>query len=194
LSDTKRIGELHDLITITRGVPTQATAASSELPVFSVAELSGNSSTKRFIDKSTLTEAGLRIPTAGDTLISLEGATAGETFTVPVESDQFAASQQAAVVHVLDPAKLDPWYLGAWLTTDAAQGQLRRLGRGTGVRRIAIKDLSTLTMPMPMLPKQQRRIGQDFRTFQAAIKIHRDIADHLETMRVLRAELSFCSD
>lgn len=191
MSGTVRVGDLPDLITITRGLPTQATAASGEFPVLSVADLRGGSSAKRFVDKSALTEAGLRIPVPGDTLISLEGATAGESFTVPTGSVPFAASQQAAVVHVVDPSKIDPWYLGSWLTTDGARAQMLRLTGGGAVQRIPIKDLGTLAMPEFKSPREQRRIGDHFRLFQEAIKIHRDIAEHLEAMRVLHAEIIF---
>lgn len=191
MSAPTRIADLADLITVTRGVLSQITGPAGEIPVMSVAELRAGTPPKRFIDGTALAEAGLRIPAAGDTLISLEGAALGETFTVPADFPPFAASQQAAVVHIIDRSRLDPWYLGAWFTTEEARSQLLRLARGAAVQRIPIKDLGTVSIPPLHTGEYQRFVGRSFQTFHEAVKIHRDIAEQLEAMSLLHAEIHF---
>jgi hypothetical protein len=190
-----RIADVPELIAITRGIPTQATSPTGELPVFSLPDLQSRSEAGRFISGPELAATGVRIPQPGDTLISLEGASVGDTFTVPDGSAEFVPSQQVAVVRVLDRSALDPWYLGAWLATEEARGQMRRLARGAAVQRIPVKDLAALDLP-PWRTRVYvaRGIGEQFRTFQNAIKTHQDIVEHLKLMRSLGIAINFNDD
>jgi hypothetical protein len=190
-----RIADVPELIAITRGIPTQATSPTGELPVFSLPDLQSRSGAKRFISGPELAATGVRIPQPGDTLVSLEGASAGDTFTVPDGSAEFVPSQQVAVVRVLDRSALDPWYLGAWLATEEARGQMRRLARGAAVQRIPVKDLAALDLP-PWGTRVYvaRVIGERFRTFQNGIKTHEDIVEHLKLMRSLGVAIDFNVD
>jgi restriction endonuclease S subunit len=88
--------------------------------------------------------------------------------------------------------RLDPWYLGAWLSTDPAQEQLRRLTRGSGIQRIPIKDLSSLAVPLPPIA-QQRAISERYLAFEAAIRSHRAVATCLEELRDLDLVTAFAS-
>jgi hypothetical protein len=130
-------------------------------------------------------------------LISLEGASAGDTFTVPEGSAEFVPSQQVAVVRVLDRSALNPWYLGAWLATEEARGQMRRLARGAAVQRIPVNDLAALDLPPWRTTTRGMAasgIGERFRIFQNAIKTHQDIVEHLESMCSLGIATDFDDD
>ena len=149
--------------------------------MLSVADLRRGSAARLFIDTEALEDSGLRMPEPGDVLVSIEGGTVGETFVVAEGVTPFVPSQQVAVIHVLDESRLHAWYLGAWLTTEPAREQLRRLARGAGIQRIPIKELETLVIPIPSL-RIQREIGDRFVAFETAIESHRAIATCLEQL------------
>ena len=126
----------------------------------------------------------------GDVLVAIEGGTVGETLVVPDGIDEFVPSQQAATLRVVDTTRLDPWYLGAWLTTEPAREQLRRLARGVGIQRIPIKDLASLIVRVPPL-EDQREIGERFHAFETAIQSHRAVTACLEELRDLDLVVTF---
>lgn len=184
-----RFGDLVDTMTITRGIPTQATASSGQLPVFSVPDLRSGSPAKRFVDPTALNTA-LDAATEGDVLIALEGAAAGEVFVVPEDFPRFVPSQQVAVIRIWNRSRLNPWYLGSFLSTEAAHAQLRRLTRGQKVQRIPLQDLDTLTIPLAP-PSAQTSVADQYRACQRAIRAHRETAQHLEKMCDALSELNF---
>lgn len=83
--------------------------------------------------------------TPAPTQTGLEAAIAELRVAVPDYDDvqQGVACSHHAV------ARTDPWYLGAWLSTEVGGEQLRRLARGSGIQRIAMKDLSSPTISVP---------------------------------------------
>lgn len=186
-----RVSELSDVLTISRGIPTKDTAPSGELGVLSVTDLRKGAPAKRFVDRTVLRTSAVRIPNSGDVLIALEGAGVGDSYVIPDGGAEFVPSQQVAVLRIRDRKKLDPWYLGAWLATEGARGQLRRLARGDAVQRIALKDLGSLLIPIWQFEKAQSSTAVPFRAFQDAIKAHRDIAECLESMCALMVEMHF---
>src|SRR5207249_1841050 len=107
-----------------------------EVRVMSVAALRNAAPPKHYAQRIDLTEDDIAQP--GDVLVAIEGGTVGETLVVPEGLEEFVPSQQAATLRVRDLAHLDPWYLGAWLTSEPATEQLRRLARGLGIQRIPI--------------------------------------------------------
>src|ERR1700722_7868077 len=135
-----RLGDLVPALTITKGYPTQRALPEGDVRVMSVAALRNTALPKHFADRDAIDDLGLELAQPGDVLVAIEGGTVGETLVVPDGIDEFVPSQQAATLRVVDPAKLDPWYLGAWLATEPAREQLRRLARGQGIQRIPIKD------------------------------------------------------
>jgi hypothetical protein len=185
-----RLGALADGLTISRGVPTQVTAPSGQLPVLSVPELRTGAVAKRFVNEGVLGEAHQGIAVEEDVLISLEGAAAGEIFVVPGHFPNFVPSQQVAVIRILDRARLDPWYLGAFLSTESARNQMRRLARGEKVQRIPVKDLDTVTIPLLQISTQSS-YGGSYRAYQKAIRAHRATAEHLERMCAADVETTF---
>jgi hypothetical protein len=156
----------------------------------SIAALRSESVPKHFAQRYDLDELGLGAALPGDVLIAIEGGTIGETLVVPGDHEPFVPSQQVATLRVLDLARLDPWYLGAWLSTDLAAEQLRRLARGSGIQRIAMKDLPTLAVSVPPI-ELQREIGDRHRAFDSAIRAHRAITRCLEALRSVDLDVTF---
>lgn len=187
-----RLSELTDVITITRGVPTKDTVSDGHMPVMSVADLRSGASPRHFVDHPALDDTGVTVPSPGDVLIAIEGGTVGDSFVVGGDSEPFIPSQQVAVLHVKhsDTTQLDPWYLAAWLTTEQAREQIRRLSRGAGIHRVPVKALWSLLVPIPTLSVQQE-IGARFRTFNDAITAHRAVADGLKELIALDLTVAF---
>jgi hypothetical protein len=186
-----RVADLADVLAIDRGIPTQATTRQGgELPVLSVTDLRDGSAAQNFVDRADLRDYRLQIPEPGDVLVSIEGGTVGETLVLSEDENPFAPSQQVALIHVLDETRLDAWYLGAWLATEPAREQLRRLARGSRIQRIPIKELQSLVIPMPPV-EIQRDIGEQFLAFQTAIGLHRKIATTLEQLCTLDLAMTF---
>lgn len=179
-------------VTITRGFPTQRALADGKVRVMSVAALRNSTIPRYFADHDTIADAGLDVARPGDVLVSVEGGTVGETLVVDEAFGEFVPSQQVATLRVVEPTQLDPWYLGAWLSTDPVQEQLRRLTRGSGIKRIPVKDISSLTAPIPPIA-QQREIGERHLAFEAAIRSHRAVAACLEELRDLDLVTVFAS-
>jgi len=187
-----RLGDLTDALTITRGFPTQRTVPKGDVPVMSVADLRNEASPRHFADRDALDDVGLDLARPGDVLVSVEGGTVGEALVVPEGGREFVPSQQAATLRVIAGSTLDPWYLGAWLGTEPAREQVRRLARGLTIQRIPIKDLASLTVRIPPLA-DQREIGQRFLAFETAIKSHRAVAACLEDLRNLDLVVTFAN-
>jgi hypothetical protein len=189
-----RLGDLvPTALTISRGYPTQRGVAEGNLPVLSVAALRNQTPPKFFADPGALEDLQVGVAQPGDVLIAIEGGTVGETLVVPEDVVEFVPSQQAATVRVEDKSRLDPWYLGAWLSTDRAAEQLRRLARGAGIQRVPIRELSTMTLQIPSLAKQQQ-IAERFRAFEEAIRSHRAVSACLEELRDLDLVMTFARE
>jgi len=186
-----RLGDLSHL-TITRGFPTQRAVPEGDVRVMSVAMLRNAAPPKHFAERDALADLGMDVAQPGDVLVAIEGGTVGESLVLPPGVDEFVPSQQAATLRVTDPTMLDPWYLGAWLTTDSAREQLRRLARGLGIQRIAMKDLASLIIRVPPL-ETQREVGERFRAFETAIRSHRAATACLEELRSLDLVVTFAS-
>jgi hypothetical protein len=185
-----RLGDLGSGLTITRGFPTQRAVPEGDVRVMSVAMLRNNAAPKHFAERDSLADLSMDVAQPGDVLVAIEGGTVGESLVVPPGIAEFVPSQQAATLRVTDPTMLDPWYLGAWLTTDPAREQLRRLARGLGIQRIPLKDLASLIVQVPPL-ETQREVGEQFRAFETAIQSHRVVTACLEELRSLELVLTF---
>lgn len=185
-----RLADLAQALTISRGFPTQRAAKQGEVRVMSLADLRNQTSPRYYADREAIADAGLELAQPGDVLVSIEGGTVGETLVVPDEFAEFVPSQQAATLRIADTNRLDPWYLGAWLTTEAALEQLRRLARGMAIQRIPIKDLASLIVKVAPLV-EQREIGRRFFAFETAIRSHHSVAACLEELRDLDTIVMF---
>ena len=176
-----RLGDLARVLTDHQGFPTQRALPEGDVRVMSVAALRNAASPKYFAEREAIADLGLELAQPGDVLVAIEGGTVGETLVVPDGIEEFVPSQQAATLRVVDTTRLDPWYLGAWLATEPAREQLRRLARGSGIQRIPIKDLTSLIVGFPVA--DQRQIGERFRAFETAIQSHRAVTACLEELR-----------
>jgi restriction endonuclease S subunit len=185
-----RLGEVSDALSVTRGFPTQRATQRGEVPVMSIADLRNDSPPRHFADREDIHDVGLDPARPGDVLISIEGGTVGETLVVPDGVDEFVPSQQAATLRILDSGRLDPWFLGAWLSTEPAREQVRRLARGSAIQRIAMKDLPSLILRLQPLADQQT-IGARFRAFETSIQSHRSVAACLAELRDLDLQVVF---
>jgi len=185
-----RLGDLVPAVTITKGYPTQRALPEGDVRVMSVAALRTTTLPKHFAERHTIADLGFELAQPCDVLVAIQGGTIGEILVVPDGFTEFLPSQQAATLRVNDTARLDPWYLGAWLATEPAREQLRRLARGLGVQRIPLKDLACLMVRVPPL-QTQREIGGRFRAFETAIQSHRTLTACLEELRSLDLVLTF---
>lgn len=170
-----------DHVKVMRGFPTQRGVTEGDLPVMSIAALRSGSIAKHFANRDDLADLRLDAARPGDVLVAIEGGTIGETMVVPDGHADFVPSQQAATLRIQEVERIDPWYLGAWLSTEVAGEQLRRLARGSGIQRIAMKNLSSLTLSVPSI-EDQREIGERFRAFDSSIRAHRSITGCLEQL------------
>jgi hypothetical protein len=188
---TFRLADLVPMeIRITRGLPTQHAKPYGDMPVMSIAALRSGAEPRYFADHNGLDSLGLDPAQPGDILVATEGSRVGEAMVVPDAVDPFVPTQQVATMRVLDQGRLDPWYIGAWLSTEPATEQVRRLTRGSGVQRIAVKDLSLLVLAVPPLA-DQHEIGKRYRAFEDAIRAHRALTACLEELRDLDLLLTF---
>jgi restriction endonuclease S subunit len=187
-----RLGDLKGVLTISRGFPTQRANPLGDVPVMSVAALRSESAPKLFADRDDISDVGLTLAEPGDVLIAVEGGTVGETMVVPDALDEFVPSQQVATLRVIDRARLDPWFLGAWFATEPAREEIRRLARGTGIQRVRIHDVASLTVMLPPLA-DQREIGRRFLAFENAIQGHRAVAACLQDLRDVDLVVTFAS-
>jgi restriction endonuclease S subunit len=162
-----------------------------DIRVMSVAALRNGAPPRFFAELLDVAQSDFAQP--GDVLVAIEGGTVGETLVVPDDFEPFVPSQQAAACRIVNSSTLDPWYLGAWLTTEPATEQLRRLARGAGIQRIPLKELSSLIVPVAPI-NTQHEIGERFRAFDTAIRSHKAVAACLEELRTADLIVSFADE
>lgn len=185
-----RLADLSEAVTITKGFPTHRAAPEGDVRVMSIAALRNQSEPRYFASYEDIQDLKIEFAQSGDVLVSIEGGTIGEAFTVQPDVEEFVPSQQVATLRVLNADVVDPLYLGAWLSTAAAQEQLERLARGMGIKRIAMKELGSLVVRVPDLDTQHE-IGRRFIAFEAAIRSHRAVTACLEELRDADLVVSF---
>lgn len=186
-----RLGDLVPAtVLVNRGFPTQRAQTEGDVRVLSVAALRSGTPPKHHAAIDDLTDLGLDVARPGDVLVAIEGGTIGEAIVVAEGEQPFVPSQQVATIRVVDTGILDPWYLGAWFSTDIAVEQLRRLARGAGIQRIAMKELDALILNLPPMAVQ-REIGDRYRAFDRSIRLHREITACLEELRTVDLAESF---
>ncbi len=177
-----RLADLGHAVAVTKGFPTQRGVPEGDVPVMSIAGLRNQSAPRHFANLADVEDLRIDLGRPGDVLVSIEGGTVGETLIVQSDFAEFVPSQQVATLRVIDVSTVDPWYLGAWLSTEAAREQLERLARGAGIQRIAMKELASLAIKLPPL-EEQHEIGRRFLAFEKAIRAHRSVTACLEDFR-----------
>jgi restriction endonuclease S subunit len=188
-----RLGDLDGAISIRRGFPTQRTSSDAPVPVLSLAAIRNDVPPKHFADWPDIDDLGLELARPDDVLIAIEGGTVGEALVVPPAVHEFVPSQQVATLRVVDRAAVDPWYLGAWLSTKVGREQMQRLARGSGIQRIPIGELSSLIIRMA--PRaEQVEIGRRYFAFEDSIRSHRAVTACIQKVRDLDLVVAFADD
>jgi len=186
----KKLGELTDIVQISRGVPTVKTRTKGEIPVLSVALLNGGGEARAFMSRDEIKNSGADLSQPGDVVIAVEGGSIGESFLVNSETEPFIPSQQAVTVRILDPKVLIPEFFAAWLMSPSGEQQLRRLVRGAAIKRIAFLDLKTLLVPIAPI-EIQNEIAELLLGFNNAIASHVKVLEYLTGLRDTKVALLF---
>jgi SAM-dependent methyltransferase/predicted DNA-binding transcriptional regulator AlpA len=111
----------------------------------------------------------------GDVLLVIDGPGLGE---VHVVSEPMVASHHFAVIRI-STAGPDPRFLAQWLRGSEAQARLEQVAVGTTLRRVALKDIRDLQIPVPE-HQVQEQIGElhdqidQLRTAGAAVRAQLD--------------------
>lgn len=115
-------------------------------------ELDFDGCSKISIEEFERAKAQNSAPQVGDVLFSKDG-TVGKVHLVTTDRP-FAVLSSLAI---LRPGKrLDPAYLAHFLRTPAAVASAERRKTGSAIRRIVLRDLASLTVPLPPLDEQRR--------------------------------------
>lgn len=187
---TKKVGEFPvEVLDLIKGFPTSRAEDRGDIPVMSIAALRNGDSPKLFADRRNLEDVFAKKAEVGDVLVAVEGGTVGEVMVVIGSDIGFVASQQVLTLRVGDQGQLSPWYLGAWLRSERGQAGLSRLIKGSGIKRIAYRDLLTLEIDTPPYTEQVH-IGELFRTFQESIEAHELIASSLKRLMEIEIEVA----
>lgn len=190
--DMRQVVDLSPVLQLIKGLPTSRTRDRGEIPVMSIAVLRNGEHPKLFVNAEQMEDVEAQLAEVGDVLVAVEGGTVGESLIVTEKMVGFVGSQQAMTLRVLKNGPLDPWYLAAWLRSDRGRSNLSRLVKGSGIQRIANRDLLTLEIAVPPMP-EQLRIGQIFRTFTEAIEAHKEIMSSLESLLGIEVEAALAS-
>ena len=110
----KKLGAVEG-VEFLKGMPTSRTSKAGEVPVYSVAALRNGAAPQRFVSGADMGSVGVAQP--ADVLVAVEGGTVGECLVVHESLAKFVPSQQAATIRVRSAEEVDPWYLGAWLSS-----------------------------------------------------------------------------
>lgn len=182
--------ELGSALELFRGFPTSRATEEGEIPSFSVATLRKGDSARHFASREDIVDVGAQIAQVADVLVAVEGGTVGESLVVVESMGEFVPSQQVATLRVSNLDLIDPWYLGAWLSSEMGRNSLLRLAQGAGIQRITYRNLETLQIALPVL-EEQRRIGEQFRVINESIRSHALVITHLEELRDAQLAATF---
>lgn len=190
--DLRQVADLSGVLRLIKGFPTSRTSDRGQIPVKSIAVLRNGEHPKLFVNADQMEDVEARLAEVGDVLVAVEGGTVGESLIITENMVGFVASQQAMTLRVLKNGPLDPWFLAAWLGSDRGRASLSRLVKGSGIQRIAYRDLLTLEIAVPPMP-EQLRIGRLFRTFTEAIDAHKEIVSNLESLLSIEVEAALAA-
>lgn len=90
----------------------------------------------------------------GDVLLVKDGANAGSA-AVNTLYDPFSLLSSVAVLRP-NPEILDAGYLVHWLNTDGAYKLMTQRMSGSAIRRLILREISSLSIPVPPLEEQKR--------------------------------------
>lgn len=187
----RSLGQLSEVVRISKGFPTQRTRDSGHFAVYSVSELRDAQAPTRFADRADLDDLGMYPASPGDILLTIEGPNLGEVFVVPQDTEPFVCARQAVSLTVVGmPGVIHSSFLGAWLCSQRAQQQLATLSTGRTIRRVSLQYIRNLMVPT--LPLQrQLEIAKRFDSIETARLAHRSVVNTMEAMQTLEVEVAF---
>ena len=140
---------------VERAMRPQRLADSGATPVHTPRTLAAGDPPTQFLPETEQTDGDPPSTQPGDLLVVIDGPQLGEVY---LTDEPIVASSHFAVIK-LNHSELDPRYVALWLAGVEAQSRLQRAAVGTTLRRIALKDLRQLPIPIPDRATQQQ-IGQ----------------------------------
>jgi len=96
---------------------------------------------------------GGSVPQCGDVLFSKDG-TVGKVHVVE-DGGEYALLSSIAIIRP-EPSKLDSHFLGKILGSPRTLQQAAQMRTGSALRRVILKDLKRIKIPLPPLPEQRR--------------------------------------
>ena len=173
-----------------KGFPTSRASHAGEIPCRSVSTIKNNDVSKFFTSKEEIGKSDSELSEAQDILISVEGGSAGEILIVTEEMGEFVPSQQVVTLRVVDKKFTDPWYVAAFLSSSVGQTAIDQLSQGVGIKRIPLRNLQDLMLPLPAL-EEQRKIGGRFHALIDSIAIHKAVINCFQDLLEAQLDLAF---
>lgn len=164
---------LRELVRIERGIKLHRLAQTGTFGVHTPETLSRSEAPGRFLTEEAdelQTGAPMHNALPGDTLISIDGQIG---LVYPVTEPMFAAASFAIVrPHPTTDGRIRSGYLAAWLSTPSFQADLARLSAGTTLRRLSLKDLGSIEVPVPPVDEQDALadVEEKLRTATSAVE------------------------
>jgi type I restriction-modification system DNA methylase subunit len=136
---------------------------SGQIAVHTPNSLASGTEPKRFISQAALHDRHNQTPLQaypGDVLLVADGPV-GQVYLV---AEPMVVSSHFIIIPTAG-TDLDERYLAFWLSGQEAQAQLERMTQGTTLRRVALKDVRQLEVPVPARQTQQQ-IGELYEQVQ----------------------------
>lgn len=112
-----------------------------------------------FVSDEYRSAIGAKASQPGDVVMTTKG-TVGRVAVVPFDMEQVVYSPQLCYFRVLDPTRLAPGFLSAWFRSNDLQRQAEaRMYKSDMAPYINLKDIQSMTIPLPP-PAEQQRIGE----------------------------------
>lgn len=117
---------------------------------------------------------------AGDIVISLRGNAnhAAAIETCDLDGPPLFATLDLAVIRLADPERVDPRYIAVWLNLPATQAVLAEGREGSAAKRLPLKPLKLLQVPIPSWQRQQVIVA-----LACQIAEERGLADRIARLR-----------
>lgn len=178
---------LGDLVEIRRGIPVHQLAKRGDFVVHSPATLIRREKPSRYLAEDApelQTMAPMFNAAPGDVLVSLDG----EVGLVHVVTEPIFVSSAFAILRPKRQpnrsTEVESSFLAAWLRSAETQAVLQHLARGSTIRRVAMKDLRGLSIPIPN--SEIRDAISDFDDkLRATVDAVRDLAATVERLHQL---------
>ena len=189
-TQTSQLQDLRGILEISRGVVSSRTRQSGPIEVLGLGDLREKRPARRFLALPDLIANKIDVVQNDDVLVGLSGSDIADTWVVQPDRSGFVPSQQAAVLRVLDPSKLDPWFLGAWLRSPVGKRCLQRVVSGASVAHMTLRDLKGIEIALPKI-QEQTQIATKFKNYSRAISAHGEVMKNLGELLDIELGIAF---